>query len=128
MDRIVYFDGVCGLCNGFVDFVMARDHGRVHRFATLQGETAKEKLGQDQGDLRTVVLVEGPVHYHKSDAALRIIAALGGAWSAARLLLLLPRGLRDWGYDFVAANRYRWFGRKDACRMPTAGERARFLP
>lgn len=107
---------------------MSRDHGRVHRFATLQGETAKEKLGQDHGNPRTVVLVEGPVRYQKSDAALRIIAGLGGVWTAARLLLLLPRRLRDWGYDLVAANRYRWFGKKDACRMPTAGEQARFLP
>lgn len=128
MDRIVFFDGVCGLCNAFVDFVMARDRGGIFRFATLQGDTAAEKLGQDRGDLRTVVLVEGPIHYHKSDAALRIIADLGGVWTAARLLLLLPRFLRDWGYDFVAANRYRWFGKKDSCRIPTPGERARFLP
>lgn len=128
MDRIIFFDGVCGLCNAFVDFVMARDRGGFFRFATLQGETAAERLGPDRGDLRTVVLIEGPVHYHKSEAALRIIAGLGGAWSAARLMLLLPRGLRDRGYDFVAAHRYRWFGKKDACRMPTAGELARFLP
>lgn len=135
---IIFFDGVCGLCDRFVDFVIARDRKGVFRFAPLQGETAAARFGS-QGPQRsqgshstdapsTVLLAEGPVLKARSDATLRILARLGGPWRLAGLLLLIPRTLRDGAYDFVAARRYRWFGKKESCRMPTPEERGRFLP
>lgn len=149
-DPVIFFDGVCGLCNHFVDFVMARDKAQVFRFAALQGETAAARLqgrfppapalrpASDSGEenpspdgavpLRSVILWEGDVLHHNSDAALRIIARLGGIWSLARAFLLVPRPLRDLAYGFVARNRYRWFGRRETCRLPTPAERKLFLP
>jgi predicted DCC family thiol-disulfide oxidoreductase YuxK len=139
---IVFFDGVCGLCNGFVDFTMARDPAARFRFATLQGETAAALLreqalaaGPDSGaadsqqnPLRSVLLWENGILYRRSDAALRVIARLGGIWRLAAPLRLIPRFVRDLVYDFIARNRYSWFGKRDACRMPTPAERERFLP
>ncbi len=128
------------MCNGFADFAMARDRrGRI-RIAALQGETA-EAMGaareappaRDAGEgvsdpLRSMLWWEGGRWYRKSDAALRAIASLDGPWKLARALLWAPRSVRDAAYDFVARNRYRWFGKRAACRMPKPAERARFLP
>lgn len=135
---IIFFDGVCGLCDRFVDFVIARDRKGVYRFAPLQGETYAAHFGSQglrgsQGPPSTdapstVLLAEGPVLKARSDATLRILAGLGGPWRLAGLLLLIPRTLRDGVYDFVAARRYRWFGKKESCRLPTPEERGRFLP
>jgi predicted DCC family thiol-disulfide oxidoreductase YuxK len=132
----VFFDGVCGLCNGFVDFVMARDPGGVFRFAALQGETAAIKLGRalrdnpesDTAGLRSIVFCDENQIYRKSEAVLRIVATLGGIWTLARLLQWVPKTLSDAVYDFVARNRYRWFGKREACRLPSPVERTRFLP
>src|SRR5579872_1259173 len=127
---VIFFDGVCGLCNHWIDFVAARDHKRQFRFAPLQGETARDWLHLDAAQsLNSVVLLDGSGIYHKSDAVWRMLVALGGVsrifgWS----LRLVPRPIRNWGYDFVARHRYRWFGRKESCRLPTPDERARFLP
>jgi predicted DCC family thiol-disulfide oxidoreductase YuxK len=136
---ILFFDGVCALCNGFADFVMARDRRKRFRIAALQGETAaamgaraRQPAASDPaGDadpLKTLLLWERGRWYRKSDAALRVLGGLGGAWPLARALLCVPRIMRDTVYDFVARNRYRWFGRREACRMPAPGERGRFLP
>jgi predicted DCC family thiol-disulfide oxidoreductase YuxK len=134
---ILFFDGVCALCNGFADFVLARDKRGRFRIATLQGETAARAraahpLPASGGDfaadaLRSVLLLENGTLYRKSDAALRILEGLGGIWGLAGTLRLVPRGLRDAVYDFIARNRYRWFGRRAACRMPSGSERGRFL-
>ncbi|HEV8001872.1 MAG TPA: DCC1-like thiol-disulfide oxidoreductase family protein [Planctomycetaceae bacterium] len=126
---VIFFDGVCGLCNRFIDFVIARDRAGVFRFATLQGETARERLPAADLDLNTMVLWEGQGILRKSTAAARILIGLGGVWALCGTALgLVPRPLRDVGYSFVARNRYRIFGKKETCRMPTAAERARFLP
>ena len=125
---IIYFDGYCGLCNGFVDFVMARDQVRRFRFAPLQGSTARARFG-DPGnvDPTTILLEEEGTVLERSTAALRIITGLGGGWRLAGVLRLIPRFIRDAVYDWVARNRYGWFGTRDTCRLPTAGERAVFL-
>ena len=126
---IIFFDGVCGLCNRFIDFVIARDGARLFRFATLQGDTARERLPEADLDLNTMVLWEEQGILRKSTAAARILIRLGGVWALCGIALrLVPRPLRDLGYSFVATNRYRVFGKKVTCRMPTATERARFLP
>jgi predicted DCC family thiol-disulfide oxidoreductase YuxK len=126
---ILFFDGVCGLCNRFVDFVLKYDrHGRVV-FAPLQGSTAAASLPEDivQG-LDTVVFLDGDRWQIRSSAIVRIFWRLGGAWSVlGTLLWLIPKPIRDLGYKIVARSRYRWFGQKETCRLPTPAERARFL-
>lgn len=125
---VIYFDGYCGLCNGFVDFVLARDRARHFRFAPLQGTRARARFG-DPGDVdpATILLEEGDQVFDRSTAALRIIAALGGVWRLAGLLRLVPRFIRDAVYDWIARNRYGWFGKRDTCRLPSPEERAVFL-
>jgi predicted DCC family thiol-disulfide oxidoreductase YuxK len=127
---IVFFDGVCGFCNRFVDFVIRRDTAVVFRFAPLQGETARRFLPDtDVRDLKTVVLWEEQGVSRKSTAVVRVLRGLGGAWRVIAVgLRLIPRPLRDLGYALVARYRYAIFGKKETCRMPTAAERSRFLP
>jgi predicted DCC family thiol-disulfide oxidoreductase YuxK len=133
---ILFFDGVCGLCNGFVDFLMARDRRGAFRFATLQGETAARLLagtggGSSEGPgerMRSVVLWQDGRAYRRSEAVIRLFTGLGGIWKLAAAGRLLPAGFRDLLYDFIARNRYRWFGKRETCRMPKPEERARFLP
>lgn len=127
---LLLFDGVCNLCNTTVNFVIDRDPAGYFRFAALQSEAAAPHLaryGLDAAVLDSVVLIEDGRVYRKSTAALRVARRLRGAWPLLRLLLAVPRPLRDAVYDLVAANRYRWFGRRDACRIPTPALRARFL-
>lgn len=126
---IVFFDGVCGLCNGFVDRLMRWDTRRVLRFATLQGSTAATQLPQAHTqELSTIVYVDGEGLYTRSDAALRIVLRLGGAWKLAGVFFLIPRFVRDALYNWVARNRYQLFGKHDSCRLPTPEERGVFLP
>jgi predicted DCC family thiol-disulfide oxidoreductase YuxK len=109
---------------------MPRDRRPTFRFAPLQGETAREYLSAEEiSALKTVVLVDETGSYRQSTAVLRVLRRLGGSWPAvAAVLSVIPTPLRDIGYRLVAQNRYRFFGKKEACRMPTAEERERFLP
>ncbi len=125
---VVYFDGVCGLCNRFVDFVLRRDRGRRLRVATLQGSTAAGRFGTASGAPATIVFEEDGEVLERSAAVLRILGRLGGPWSLLTFFGLIPRPVRDGVYDWVARHRYGWFGRRDTCRLPTAEERAVFLP
>ena len=130
LEPVIFFDGVCGLCNRWVDFVLAHDRRCVFRFAPLQGATARDwlQITPDQ-PLNSVVLVDGNGIHRKSDAIWRMLLRLGWFWRVSGWLLrLTPRPMRNWGYDFVARNRYRWFGKKEACRLPSPDERTRFLP
>lgn len=127
---LMLFDGVCGLCNWFVDFILRRDHSGLFQFAPLQGETARQVLGAEEtANLKTVVVVYRGQEYRYSSAIVQILWLLGGIWSiAGTCLWLIPRPLRDFGYRYVATRRYRWFGHRETCRMPTPAERARLLP
>ena len=128
---VVLYDGVCGMCNGLVQFIARRDRRGRFRFAALQGETGQALLrrhGLRTDDFDTVVLVEGARARTKSRAALRILGGLGGAWGAMGAFSVLPEPLLDFFYDRVANNRYRVFGRSDACMLPPPEMRARFLP
>lgn len=132
---VILFDGVCNLCNGFVNFVIDRDPDGYFAFAALQSEAAQALLAEEArrpvrtgaGILQSVVLVEDGRHYRKSTAALRIARQLKGPWSLLGLLLAVPAPLRDAAYDWVAARRYAWFGQRDRCRVPTPELQERFL-
>jgi len=127
---VVFFDGVCGFCNFWVDFLLSRDRNGRLRFAPLQGETARRLLSTDDVErLHSLVLWTPRAVYRKSAAVVRILLLLNIPWSACgSLLWFVPKPLRDFGYDVVARYRYAIFGKKDACRMPSPGERERFLP
>ncbi len=128
-ERIIFFDGVCGLCNRFVDRLLRIDRGGVFRFAPLQGSTAHDRLPIGLADaLSSVVYLREGVVLTRSTAALRILIDLGGWRTLHRLWFIFPRALRDAVYDWVALNRYKWFGKREVCRLPTQEERARFLP
>ena len=127
---IILFDGVCNLCDRAVQFVLDRDPEGVFRFASLQSETGRSLMRQHQLDpdaLSSVVVVDGKRAYTRSDAALRIARDLRAPWGALSGFRVVPRVLRDGIYDFVAARRYRWFGTREACRIPTPDVAARFL-
>src|SRR5580692_5601336 len=137
---ILLYDGVCGLCNGFVQFVLRRDAAGMFRFAALQSPLAARILarhGLDARDLGSLYVVVNPeqadeILLPRSDAVIFTLRQLGGAtrafWRMTGFLLqLVPRPLRDWGYGVVARRRYRIFGRYDRCPLPTEDTRSRFL-
>lgn len=126
---IVFFDGVCGLCNGFVDRLIRWDRNKVLRYATLQGATAHTQLPKElTTNLSTIVYYDGQRSWTKSGAALRALIRIGGLWKLAAIFLLVPTVIRDVVYDLVARNRYQWFGRHETCRIPSPEERRLFLP
>src|SRR5262245_3620164 len=127
---IVLFDGVCKFCNAAINFLLDRDRRGVLRFAALQsdaGQALLRRFGLRRDQFDTLVLVEGGRTYFRSTAALRLARHLDFPWRLATALLLVPAFLRDAAYDLLAANRFRWFGRLDACRVPSPEVRGRFL-
>lgn len=129
--KIVLFDGVCNLCNRSVQFVLKHDKKDEFRFATLQGEIGKVLVREcniDTSQVDSIILIEpGVAYYTKSTAALKIGMTFGGAWQLLYVLNLIPSKLRDIVYDWVARNRYSWYGKKDACMVPTPELKAKFL-
>jgi predicted DCC family thiol-disulfide oxidoreductase YuxK len=127
---VVLYDGMCNLCSGVVAFTLRRNQKGHLRYAALQSESGRNILrecGLDSDRIDSFVLVENGAAYMKSSAALRLAKHLGGAWPLASALLVVPRFLRDAAYDFVARNRYRWFGRRQSCLLMRPEFRSRFL-
>ena len=130
MSSLIIFDGVCNLCNTLVKFIIARDPEGRFQFAPLQSESGRRVLrergvGEPYPD--AIILVESRQIYVRSTAALRIARQLRPPWPLAYGLIVVPRAVRDWAYDLIANRRYRWFGRRQTCMIPTAELRARFL-
>jgi predicted DCC family thiol-disulfide oxidoreductase YuxK len=126
---VILFDGVCNLCNSSVNFVIDRDPQGTIYFAPLQSEYARKILEKHQigMELNTIVLLEDGKVYDRSTAALRIARLLNGPWPLLYASIVIPRFIRDGVYRWIARNRYRWFGKTQACRVPTPELQARFL-
>ena len=127
---ILLFDGVCNLCNGAVKFIIAQDPKGKYAFASLQsavGEALLRRHNLPTQYIDTVVLVEDGKVYTRSSAGLRVAKGLGGVWALLYVFMVVPRPIRDAVYDFIARNRYRWFGRQESCMLPSPEIAERFL-
>tara|TARA_B110001454_G_C12723292_1_gene436298 strand:+ start:9599 stop:10003 length:405 start_codon:yes stop_codon:yes gene_type:complete len=127
--NILFFDGYCSLCNGLVDWAMRQDKRARVKFASLQGETARSIIPENNiNDTNTVVYWNGSESFQRSDAILHLLIDMGGIWKLAGVILVIPRFFRDLVYKWIASNRYFLFGRRQTCRMPTSQEKDRLLP
>lgn len=127
---LILFDGVCNFCCFWVQFLIRRDPDKRFHFAPLQSAVGQEivkRLGMSTDNLTTMILVEGDRRYVKSSAALRIARRMRGLWPLLFIFIVIPAPIRDFFYDWVARNRYRWFGRQGSCMVPTPDVRERFL-
>ncbi|OEK03824.1 hypothetical protein BFP97_10400 [Roseivirga sp. 4D4] len=127
---ILLFDGVCNLCNSSVNFIIDHDPNSHFRFAALQSEFGQKKLkelGYDTKEFDSLVLLSQGKVYKKSSAALRIAKKLNGLYPALYVFMIVPPFLRHWVYDIIAKNRYKWWGKRDSCRIPTPELKSRFV-
>ncbi len=127
---ILLFDGVCNLCNGVVQFVIKRDKKDKFIFAALQsnaGQSLLKKHGLPTDDFESFILLENEIAYKKSTAALRVAKSLGGGWKLLYIFIVVPKFIRDFVYSLVANSRYKIFGKRDNCVVPTAELSAKFL-
>ncbi|MGB3591506.1 MAG: thiol-disulfide oxidoreductase DCC family protein [Nonlabens sp.] len=127
---IILFDGVCNLCNGAVNFIIDRDRADHFRFAALRSPVGLELLdrhGIDPDHIDSIVLVSGNSAFAKAEAAVKIARRLDGGWKLLYLLNILPDLLKNPVYEFIARNRYKWFGEKESCVLPTPEKKAKFL-
>jgi len=127
---VLLFDGVCNLCNVSVQWVLKHDPKGIFHFASLQSDAGQAMLKRfhlDTENLQTVVLLDGERVYLRSDAPLEVMRRLGGLWWILYGLKIVPRFIRDAVYNWVARNRYRWFGQREECLLPRPEWKARFL-
>lgn len=128
--QVVLFDGVCNLCNGYVNWLIDRDKQHLFKFASLQSDAGKKlvaELGLHGNYMDTIVLYKNGKGYTHSTAVLQIVSQLGGLYRLTLLLYIFPAFIRNAVYNLVARNRYNWFGKRDTCRIPTPELKARFL-
>lgn len=129
--KIILFDGLCNLCDSAVQFVIKQDHKDLFRFVPLQSELGQEILkhiGINTKNIDSIILYEpGIAYYYKSSAALKIAKDLGGFFHLGTIFRLIPTSIRNKLYDYIARNRYKWFGKKESCMIPTAELKAKFL-
>ena len=128
--HIILFDGVCNLCNGSVQAIIRKDKNDVIKFATLQSETGKQLLkdrGLAEGETNSIVYIKGDQYFLRSDAVLEIGKTLGRGWGVFYFLKFIPSQIRDGMYNLIARNRYKWFGKKNECVVPTPELKDKFL-
>lgn len=128
--KIVLFDGVCNLCNGSVVFIINHDRRDLFRFAALQSEVGMklvDKFKIDTSKTDSIILIDGDKYFTKSTAALKISKYLSGGYPLLYGFMIVPNFIRNWVYDLIARKRYRWFGKKDSCMIPTPELQAKFL-
>jgi len=127
---VILFDGICNFCNGVVKFIIKRDPAKKFRFASLQSGFGRSQLIRfhlNPESIHSFVVIDGEVFRERSDAALHIARHLGAPWRALLVFKILPKFLRDAAYNVVASNRYKIFGRKDSCMIPTPDLKERFI-
>ena len=127
---IVLFDGVCNLCSGAVLFIIKRDRQAKFLFASLQsrfGQQQLKKLGLERDTFQTIILIRGADVFYRSNAALEIARGLSGLWPSLYLLKIIPAFIRDALYNYISRNRYKFFGKKDVCMIPTPELQSRFI-
>jgi predicted DCC family thiol-disulfide oxidoreductase YuxK len=127
---VILFDGVCNFCNGAINFVLRQDRKKIFRFAALQSEAGQKLLQQynlSTKDFDSFVLIDDDKVYKKSTASLRVMNKLPWYWKEVQLFRIIPTIFRDAIYDYIARNRYKMFGKKDQCMVPTPELRNRFL-
>ena len=131
MDKpIVLFDGVCNLCNSAVQFIIRHDKKKVFMFTSLQSDAGQKLLVQYNfplNELNSFILIENNKAYTRSSGALRVVKKLKGLWPLLYGFMIVPKFIRDGVYDWVGRNRYKWFGKQEACMIPTPELKARFL-
>lgn len=129
--KIILFDGVCNLCNSSINFVIKHDKKDSFRYAPLQSEVGKQLMGErniDSSELNSIILINPKIaYYHKSTAALQIAKSLSGGFPILSIFLIFPKSFRDMVYDIIAKNRYKWFGKKESCTIPTPELKALFI-
>ncbi|MFL9836014.1 thiol-disulfide oxidoreductase DCC family protein [Flavobacterium sp. ST-75] len=129
--KIILFDGVCNLCDSTVQFIIKRDKKDIFRFVALQSELGEEiikHIGVDRSKTDSIILYEpGIAYYYKSEAAIKIASVLGGIYTLMNVFSILPKSLSNSIYDYIARNRYKWYGKKDECMIPTPEMKAKFL-
>jgi predicted DCC family thiol-disulfide oxidoreductase YuxK len=127
---LVLFDGVCNLCNGLVQFIIRRDPKAKFKFASLQSDAGRsllKKFNIDTDLMHSIVVIDDDEALQRSDAVIRIANYLGGGWKTLKVFNFLPKFFRDACYNLVAANRYRIFGKKNSCMIPTPELKQRFI-
>lgn len=127
---VILFDGVCNFCNGAVNFVIKRDKKALIQFAPLQSEKGRmfsRQFGFSEEDMKTFLFIEDGRVYTKSTAALRVCRYLGALWPLCYGFIIVPKFIRDGMYNWIAKNRYKWFGKKETCMMPAPEVRTRFI-
>lgn len=126
--KIVFFDGVCGLCDHWVQFLLDIDGGKILKYAPLQGEKAKEIVPKSfTGNMTSIVFFSNGKFYTKSSAVLKILSNLGGIWKMMSIFVIIPPFIRDFIYDLIAKNRYRFFGKLETCRILNSETRHLFF-
>lgn len=129
--KIILFDGVCNLCDSSIQFIIKHDKKDIFRFVALQSEIGLEiikHIGIDTSKIDSILLYEpGKAYYYKAEAALKIAKELGGIYTAISWFSILPNFLTNTVYDYIARNRYKWYGKKEACMIPTPELKAKFL-
>lgn len=129
--KIILFDGVCNLCNSSIQFIIKNDKNNIYLFAALQSETGKKMVKErhiDTSVVDSIILIEpGIAYYTKSSAALKIGKSFGGLWSLLTIFEWIPEKTRNLVYDYIAKNRYKWYGKKEACMIPTPELKVKFL-
>ncbi|MEY4876351.1 MAG: hypothetical protein RL708_1500 [Bacteroidota bacterium] len=130
MQNIVFFDGVCNMCNSTVDFLIKIDKNKTLKFASLQSNFAKEKLQEINFTtaINSLIFVKNNTPYFYSDATAFLLIEIGGGYFiVGKIILLFPKFIRDAVYKFIAKHRYQWFGKRNTCRVPNDEEKERFL-
>lgn len=127
MEKIIFFDGVCVMCNGLIRFILRHDKNKIFYFATLQGKKAQQLIPSLSSDVKTMVLWDNGQIRTESDAIIDILILLGGIFKLANILKIFPKFFRDKVYRFIADHRYRWFGQTDSCALLSSEERKRIV-